>query len=150
MAAFAMALANEGETFRPHVMRGMQEPLTDTEEFVQPDSVRLKAIRPETYALIKEGMRMVVQGGHGTGRGAAVPGITSAGKTGTAQNPHGDSHAWFIGFSPFDDPQIAFCLFIENGGGGGAVAAPIARGIISLLLKENKLIPAPQRFATTR
>jgi penicillin-binding protein 2 len=147
MAYFAMTLANEGDTFRPHLKRGVQDPSTEAEEFDQPDSVRIQAIRPETYALVKRGMYMVVHGDRGTARGATVRGITIAGKTGTAQNPHGESHAWFIGFAPFDDPQIAFCIFVENGGGGGAVAAPIARGIISLLLKENKLIPTPPRMA---
>jgi penicillin-binding protein 2 len=150
MAYFAMTIANEGHTFKPRFKRGVQDPLTGIEEFDQPDSVSIDSIRPETYALVKRGMYMVVQGSHATGRAAAVPGITVAGKTGTAQNPHGESHAWFIGFAPFEDPQIAWCIFVENGGGGGAVAAPIARGIISMLLNEHKLIPTPQRFAATQ
>jgi penicillin-binding protein 2 len=149
MAYFAMTIANEGHTFKPRLKRGAQDPLTGMEEFDQPDSVSIDGIRPETYALVKRGMYMVVHGSHATGRAAAVPGITAAGKTGTAQNPHGESHAWFIGFAPFEDPQIAWCVFVENGGGGGGVAAPIARGIISLLLNERKLIPSPQRFAAT-
>lgn len=143
MAYFAMTLANEGNTFRPHLKRGVQDPSSGIEEYTPPDSVHIQPIRPETYALIKRGMLRVVYGDHGTARSAAVRGITVAGKTGTAQNPHGEPHAWFIGFAPFDDPQIAICIFIENGGGGGAVAAPIAHEIISLLLKENKLIPSP-------
>jgi penicillin-binding protein 2 len=147
MAYFAMNIANEGNSFKPHVKRGTQDPVTGVEEFDQPDSVKIEGIRPESYALVKRGMYMVVHGAHATGRAAQVPGITTAGKTGTAQNPHGESHAWFIGFAPFEDPQIAWCVFLENGGGGGAVAAPIARGIISLLLNENKLVPAAKRYA---
>jgi len=147
MAYFAMTIANEGNTFTPRVKRGTQDPLTGIEEFEQPDSVRIDEIRPETYALIKRGMYNVVHGAHATGRAAQVPGITAGGKTGTAQNPHGESHAWFIGFAPFEDPQIAWCVFLENGGGGGANAAPIAKGIISLLLNENKLVPASKRYA---
>lgn len=150
MAYFAMTIANDGHTFKPRLKRGVQDPLTGIEEFDQPDSVFIDGIRPETYALVKRGMYMVVHGSHATGRAAAVPGITAAAKTGTAQNPHGESHAWFIGYAPFEDPQIAWCVFVENGGGGGAVAAPIARGIISLLLNEHKLIPSPQRFAATQ
>lgn len=147
MAYFAMNIANEGNSFKPHVKRGTQDPVTGMEEFDQPDSVKIEGIRPETYALVKRGMYNVVHGAHATGRAAQVPGITAAGKTGTAQNPHGESHAWFIGFAPFEDPQIAWCVFLENGGGGGAMAAPIARGIISLLLNENKLVPAAKRYA---
>jgi cell division protein FtsI/penicillin-binding protein 2 len=149
MAFLAMTIANEGNSFHPHLKRGTYDLISKTEEFDQPDSIRTESIRPETYALVKRGMFMVINGDRGTGRAAAVPGITVAGKTGTAQNPHGEDHAWFIGFAPFEDPQIAFCIFVENGGGGGAVAAPIARGIIALLLKENKLIPTPKRFAAS-
>jgi penicillin-binding protein 2 len=147
MAYFAMNIANEGNSFKPHVKRGTQDPITELEEFDQPDSVKIAGIRPETYALVKRGMYMDVHGAHATGRAAQVPGITVAGKTGTAQNPHGESHAWFIGFAPVEDPQIAWCVFLENGGGGGAMAAPIAKGIISLLLNENKLVPATKRYA---
>jgi penicillin-binding protein 2 len=147
MAYFAMNIANEGNSFRPHVKRGAQDPVTGEEVFDQPDSVRIPDIRPETYSLVKRGMYMVVHGAHATGRAAQVRGITAAGKTGTAQNPHGEDHAWFIGFAPFEDPQIAWCVFLENGGGGGANAAPIAREIISLLFRENKLVPDPARFA---
>jgi len=150
MAYFAMTIANEGHSFKPHVKRGAKDPMTGIEEFDQPDSVKIAGIRPETYALVKRGMYMVVHGSHATGRAAQVPGITAAGKTGTAQNPHGESHAWFIGFAPFEDPQIAWCVFLENGGGGGANAAPIAKGIISLLLNENKLVPGPKHFAAAR
>lgn len=149
MAYFAMNIANEGNSFTPHVKRGTQDPLTGNEEYAQPDSVHIPGIRPETYALIKRGMYLVVHGAHATGRAAQVPGITAAGKTGTAQNPHGEDHAWFIGFAPFEDPQIAWCVFLENGGGGGAKAAPIAKGIISLLLNENKLVPGVKHYADT-
>lgn len=149
MAYFAMNIANEGNSFKPHVKRGTQDPLTGNEEYAQPDSVHIPGIRPATYALIKRGMYLVINGAHATGRAAQVPGISAAGKTGTAQNPHGEDHAWFIGFAPFEDPQIAWCVFIENGGGGGAKAAPIAKGIISLLLNENKLVPGTKHFADT-
>ncbi|MDZ7291240.1 MAG: penicillin-binding protein 2 [candidate division KSB1 bacterium] len=150
MAYLAMTIANEGNTFKPHLKRGVQDPITGTEEYDQPDSVHIPGVSPETYALVKRGMYLVVHGDRATGRAAAVPGISAAGKTGTAQNPHGEAHAWFIGFAPFEDPQIAWCVFVENGGGGGAVAAPIARGIISLLLRENKLIPSSQRLVVAQ
>ncbi len=57
--------------------------------------------------------------------------------SGTAQNPHGTSHAWFIGFAPMDKPEIALCIMVENGGSGGAVAAPIAGGVLSIYFKNQ-------------
>ena len=76
---------------------------------------------------------MVLVVADGSGRTAAIPGVRVAGKTGTAQ--HGRAappHAWFIGFAPADDPQVAVAVIVENGGSlgseatGGAVAAPVA------------------------
>jgi penicillin-binding protein 2 len=68
----------------------------------------------------------VVQEPGGTGGLARIRGIEAAGKTGTAQNPHGEDHAWYIGFAPFDSPRIAMAVLIENAGFGGSMAAPVA------------------------
>ena len=64
----------------------------------------------------------------GTGTPAALPNVTVAGKTGTATNPHGGSHAWFVAFAPADDPRVAVSIVVENVGYGATYAAPIARG----------------------
>ena len=61
-----------------------------------------------------------------------------AGKTGTAQNPHGDEHAWFAGYAPADDPQIAFLVFLEHGGYGSQEAARIAGELIRGWQKISK------------
>ncbi len=82
-------------------------------------------LNPHVMALIREGMRRVVEEG-GTGVSAKIQGIESAGKTGTAENPHGKDHSWYIGFAPFDNPKIAIAVMVENAGFGAAVAAPIA------------------------
>ena len=78
----------------------------------------------------------------GTGWYGKVPGIEMGGKTGTSQNPHGDSHAWFMAFAPYDNPEVAISVIIENGGGGGAVAAPLARKFLEMHF-FGKLIPRP-------
>jgi penicillin-binding protein 2 len=71
-------------------------------------------------------MRRVVEEPGGTASSARVKGFQSAGKTGTAQNPHGNDHAWYVGFAPFENPTIAIAVLVENAGFGGAIAAPIA------------------------
>ncbi len=63
----------------------------------------------------------------GTGKAAALPDVAVAGKTGTAQNPHGEDHAWFFCFAPADDPEVALAVIVENAGHGGSEAAPVAR-----------------------
>ena len=78
-------------------------------------------------------MQQVVSGG--TGYAARIAGVKVAGKTGTAENPHGASDAWFIGFAPADEPEIAVAVVVENGGAGGEVAAPIARQVMARALR---------------
>jgi penicillin-binding protein 2 len=63
--------------------------------------------------------------------------IEIAGKTGTAQNPHGKDHAIFIAFAPFDNPKIAVSVLVENAGYGATYAAPIARDVIMAYLKKK-------------
>ncbi len=64
--------------------------------------------------------------GRGTGKAARQDSFSVAGKTGTAQNPHGEDHAWFVCFAPVENPEVAVAILLENAGGGGSMAAPIA------------------------
>jgi len=130
MAMLAAIIANDGLRIRPHLVEYMQDPAKGSISRLPVDSSRIPGVSKQTFQIIKQGMYLVVNGPKGTGRAAWVMEVPAAGKTGTAQNPHGDDHAWFIGFAPFDRPQIAFCVFVENGGKGGGVAAPIAGEII--------------------
>lgn len=84
----------------------------------------------DTIALLRRAMVNVVQAPKGTGKQARVPGIEVGGKTGTAQNPHGEDHAWFVAFAPASAPEIVVAVLVENAGSGGAVAAPIARHVL--------------------
>jgi penicillin-binding protein 2 len=124
MAQFAMILANEGVYYRPHLIHKLLDKVTKTEESPQISEKKIDSIEPEVFEIIKKAMGEVVA--EGTGVRARIIGVKVAGKTGTAQNPHGDSHSWFICFAPYDNPEIAVSVIAENAGGGSAVAAPIA------------------------
>ncbi len=126
MAQFAMALANNGIIYKPRLLLKVMDPVTGDARASTVDSTRVTGVSAETYALLKQGMFEVVNGEHGTAKVVRSVGVPAAGKTGTAQNPHGAPHAWFIGFAPVSAPEIAIAVLVENGGGGGAVAAPIA------------------------
>lgn len=78
-------------------------------------------------------MRMAVLGG--TCKGTNLPDIEVAGKTGTAQNPHGADHSAFIGFAPYNNPKIAVCVYVENAGYGAAFGVPIGSLVIEKYLK---------------
>jgi penicillin-binding protein 2 len=139
MAYFAMILGNEGLAYKPRMVRKIVDPITQQAAYPAIDSMRVRGISPETFKKLKQGMYLVVNGGRGTGRGSWIPKVKVCGKTGTAQNPHGDSHAWFIGFAPMENPEIAFAILVENGGGGGAVAAPIARELLSIYFQDKPM-----------
>jgi peptidoglycan glycosyltransferase len=91
-----------------------------------------------TAARLARMMRQVVT--TGTGRGIDTPALAIAGKTGTAENPRGAAHSWFIGFAPAQSPTLAVAVLVEHGGYGSSAAAPIAR---DLLLKALGLGAAP-------
>ncbi|MDQ3101715.1 MAG: penicillin-binding transpeptidase domain-containing protein, partial [Bacteroidota bacterium] len=95
------------------------------------------SVDPHWYDYIHEGMRRVVEEAGGTARQARVKGISIAGKTGTAENPHGKDHAVFIAFAPIEDPEIAIAVYVENSGFGGTWAAPIASLLIEKYLTDS-------------
>jgi penicillin-binding protein 2 len=78
---------------------------------------------------------MVVQAG--TARASKIEGIALCGKTGTAQNPHGEDHSIFVGFAPKVNPKIVIACIVENGGGGGGLAAPIVSLMVERYLKDS-------------
>lgn len=146
MAAYTAAIANEGTYYQPHVVRASRNNLAGRVEPFSFSSRKIQ-IRPEIFKYIKDGMYDVVNADGGTARYARMPNIEVSGKTGTAQNPHGQDHAWFICYAPKENPKIALVVFAENSGFGGAVAAPIAQQILTAFFypdsigKSNIVIP---------
>lgn len=134
LAAYAAAIANNGTLFQPHIVNGYRDTGTGRYFPLSYGSQNL-SIGESTFALVKAGMSEVVE--RGTGTLARVPGFTVAGKTGTAQNPHGKDHAWFIAFAPVEKPTIALAVLVENAGFGGTVSAPIARELIRYYLNKD-------------
>jgi penicillin-binding protein 2 len=120
---FTSSIANRGILVKPHVGLKLHDPITKSWETINRESEYISIIKSEVYDIVLEGMRLAVDAG--TGGNANVWGISVAGKTGTAQNPHGIPHAWFVGFAPYEQPEVAICVLIENGGSGGQIAAPI-------------------------
>ncbi|MCL5773049.1 MAG: penicillin-binding transpeptidase domain-containing protein [Firmicutes bacterium] len=94
-------------------------------------------VRKKTIALLLEGMRQSVK--KGTSKGASVEGLEIAGKTGTSEDERfpGETHAWFAGFAPFDKPEIAVVIFLEDGG-HGFEAAGFAKKIFKFYRDKNK------------
>jgi penicillin-binding protein 2 len=141
LAQFAMILANKGAYFKPHLLRCYVNPVKNDSTWIEYHGLHTNGISDETYNILRRGMWEVINGSHGTGIGARLRNVQVSGKTGTAQNPHGDDHAWFIGFAPFEEPEVAICVFVENGGSGGHIAAPIARKMLKRYFELYKAAP---------
>jgi penicillin-binding protein 2 len=139
LAQFYCGLANNGRVYRPHLVKTVIGP--DGRESENRGEVSFTLPFSEsTLQTLKAGLIAVVQGGSGTARGARINGVTVGGKTGTAQNPHGEDHAWFVGMAPADNPEIVACVIIENAGHGSQWAAPAVRKILLAYLKKHHFL----------
>ncbi|MDR2731689.1 MAG: penicillin-binding protein 2, partial [Fibromonadaceae bacterium] len=125
------ALAWGKGLYKPHFMKEIKNPEGRIIKRFAPEKIGEAQISENTRRIILKGLDEVVNAPHGTGRRAAVRGIKVGGKTGSAENPHGDkTHAWFAAVAPLEEPEIAVGVVLENAGGGGAMAAPIAQKIL--------------------
>ncbi len=140
IAQFVMILANKGVYHSPHLVSHIHQYQPKKDTAFPANTKYINGISNDVYNFVREGMHQVVNGG--TGWRAKVPHIDMAGKTGTAQNPHGEPHAWFMGFAPYKLPEIAIAVLVENGGSGGGVAAPIARKFLEKYF-YGKELPTP-------
>lgn len=131
IANLCATVANRGWFITPHVVKAI-------EDTVMPPNLlekRIPTIKAEYFEDVAEGMRMAVTGG--TCRRAAFPGVDVAGKTGTAQNPHGRDHSAFMGFAPYDDPKIAIAVYVENAGFGATYGVPIGSLVMEKYLNGH-------------
>lgn len=137
MAEVAATIANGGDLMKPQIWREVRDVDGRTRSGMKPEK-QAGVISAETAAQLTEAMKSVVN--EGTGTAAALSGIDVAGKTGTAEVPGREecaglrNQAWFVGFAPADDPEIAVAATVEcTDGQGGTVAAPIAAQVMQTL-----------------
>tara|TARA_A100000164_G_scaffold342699_1_gene340401 strand:+ start:288 stop:2045 length:1758 start_codon:yes stop_codon:yes gene_type:complete len=118
-------LATKGNTYKPHFVKSSVLSKVDT-----------ILISSNVWDNIIMDMRKVISDEKGTGKGADPlnPNAEVFGKTGTAENPHGDDHAWFIGWMKYHDKNYSIVVLLENSGSGGAIAAPIAKNIFDEII----------------
>lgn len=129
IANLGAMIANRGWFITPHVVKQIQDTIMPPQYLER----RYPTVDQRWFDPIAEGMRMAVIGG--TCRKANLPDIAVAGKTGTAQNPHGNDHSAFMGFAPYENPQIAIAVYVENGGWGADYGVPIGSLVMEKYLK---------------
>lgn len=147
MAMVFAAIANEGTLYYPQIIDRI-ETADGTPVFTYPKRVHNKLpFRKETYAVIRQGLDMVVNSELGTAYNYRLSDLNVAGKTGSAQvisrrvssaavEFKYRDHAWFAAFAPIENPQIALVVFLEHGGSGSANAAPVAMEVLERYFRE--------------
>lgn len=143
LANLAATIANRGWYRIPHIVRRHGNDSTDAKYLEK----RLTLVDTAHFEKVIDGMYQAVNAPYGSGataRIAAVDGLDICGKTGTAENPHGDEHAVFICFAPRENPRIAIAVYIENAGYGATWAAPVASLMVEKYL--NGTISADRKW----
>ncbi len=158
IANLAATIANKGYYITPHLVSKIGEEENALTKLVY--ERKETGIDKAHFVPVIDGMEKVVLAG--TARSAYIPDISVCGKTGTAENPHGEDHSIFFAFAPKEQPEIAIAVYIENGGWGGSFAAPIAslmiekykngkiaeaRLFLEKRMKEANLLPKPEKVA---
>jgi len=134
MANMAAMVANRGYYYTPHFIKGDSVPARFKEKHEL-------GLEQKHFDVVVDGMNKVML--QGTGAYVKIPGIDICGKTGTAQNPHGENHSLFIAFAPKDNPKIAIATVVENAGYGATWAAPMCTLMIEKYLNRDTVSQRP-------
>ncbi len=137
MALVSATIANGGTMMKPQLVKEVVTSKGDLVKSIQPESLG-EVVSSNTANTMRDFMKSVVE--EGTGGNASIDGVEVCGKTGTAdhqvQGKDAPPHSWFIGFAPYNDPQVAVAVIVEDGGQGGRAAAMIASEVMRSALKK--------------
>ncbi|MFH1551980.1 MAG: penicillin-binding protein 2 [bacterium] len=129
MALAISSIANGGILYQPWLVDKVIDLDGNIIKDMPVNIVRENFIQSDNLEIIRKGMRQAVLSGSAVSLSSLE--VESAGKTGTAQfGTEGDTHAWFVGFAPYDDPQIVLVVLVEGGGEGNSVAVPVAKNVL--------------------
>lgn len=152
MAVMMATVANGGTVYRPQIVRKVIDRLENREIEFPPTVIRQAVAESRIFELTRELAAGVVNEPGSTGRAAKFDEFRVGGKTGTAQvaglgkerlAEHLNDHAWFVAFAPVESPQIALAIIVENGGHGGATAAPISHKVMEVFFRKRGLLKDP-------
>ena len=136
VANYTVAIANGGTLYQPHLVGEIFIEGGETIKKIEPKIIRQNFIATDKLAIVREGMREAVT--YGSARLLDYLPFSSAGKTGTAQwSSVKNTHAWYIGFAPYENPEIALVILVEEGGEGSSVATPIAFDLLKWYFEDS-------------
>lgn len=138
MAMLISEVANGGHRYKPYLVSKITDNSGASIQTFLPQETGTLKITPGNLALIQEALRDVAREGGTAGEAFGNFPIPIAGKTGTAENPHGADHGWFVGYAPFDDPRVAVIVLFEQGGFGAVSAVPVAKKVFEAAFNLNQ------------
>ncbi|MCI7477046.1 MAG: penicillin-binding protein 2, partial [Selenomonadales bacterium] len=142
-AAMVMGeIAADGKRYRPHMVDRMVDVNGNVVKKFEPELMGTLDVSPEVIKHVQTGLKGVTVYGTAASIFRGFP-IAIAGKTGTAENPHGRDHGWFVAYGPFDNPNIVVAVIVEQGGYGAQSAVPIGRKILHAAFH----VPTPEQIA---
>jgi penicillin-binding protein 2 len=134
MATLYAAVGNGGTIYQPHIVKKITDSY-GAETIIPPKETGKLPLKQADLDFLVSAMTGVTEEGGGTARLVQIPGVCIAGKTGTAQNPHGKDHAWFVCIAPAINPEISIAVMVENVGHGSTYAAPLAKQVLEYYFK---------------
>ncbi|MFA6661899.1 MAG: penicillin-binding protein 2 [Bacilli bacterium] len=137
VADMLSAVANDGKRFRPFLVKKILNDDGSIFKNFKPKLLGNLPVSQENLMLIQDGLKAVTQEGGTAADLGALP-VTVAGKTGTAENPHGRDHGWFIAYAPADKPTLVVVCIVEQGGYGSVASVPIVKSILEYAFGQNK------------
>jgi cell division protein FtsI/penicillin-binding protein 2 len=135
-AQLVASVATGGEMWQPYIVEKIVSPSNELLYRAKPKKKHKVVATDEAWQLLHRALEMVVT--DGTGHAVYFPDLEVAAKTGTAQNPQGQDHAWMVCYAPAQNPELAVAVLVENGGHGGVVAGPVARSVLQTYFKLSK------------
>jgi penicillin-binding protein 2 len=150
MANMTATIANRGYYYIPHIIKEIEGDFELDKRFKEKHYINIDSIN---FEIAIKGMELAVNGEPGSGstaRTARLDSIIVCGKTGTAQNPHGEDHSIFVAFAPKNNPKIAIAVYIENGGFGSTWAAPTAKLMIEKYLNGEISVPWWEKYVLSK
>lgn len=139
MVSVMSQVANGGHRYKPYLVGKVLAPTGEVLKNYEPEEVGRIEVTEKTLTLIRDSLREVTMPG---GTAAYIFGdfpVAIAGKTGTAENSHGEDHGLFVAYGPFEDPRVAVAVIIEQGGFGSSSAVPVAKKIFEAAFNVNQV-----------
>jgi len=138
IAQMLSAVATDGKRFKPHLVTKIINDDGSVVKNIDPESEGTLPVSKDNLDLVQEGLKAVTKEGGTASSLDSLP-VSVAGKTGTAENPHGRDHGWFIAYAPAEKPKYVVVCIVEQGSFGSVSAAPIVKNILEYLFaNENK------------